>query len=232
MKITCPHCGSGIAPGDINVQATIAKCAYCGEVFSFVKQVGGTVDALPSKAPVEMPKGISISNQLDDTVITRTWFSWQYIGLLIFCIFWDGLLVFWYSIGFHAHAPLIMFVFPLLHVAAGVFLTYTMLAGFFNHTEFRINNRWITVRHFPLPWPGNKTMPVENVEQLFCEEKVVRGRNGTSHTYSVMVIMNGAERLVLVSGLEQPNHARFIEQEIESRLGIADRLVAGEMNVC
>jgi len=229
MKLVCPSCHSEIAAGDINVQSAMAKCARCGEVFNFASELGAIDTAWGGKAPVDMPKGFSLTHSMSDLVITRNWFSASAFVLLFFCCFWDGFLIFWYSIGLRGHAPAIMFIFPLLHVAVGVGLTYTMLAKFLNHTVFTISDYAVSVQHGPLPWGGNKTIPAQEIDQLFCDEKISNTRNGTSVTYNVQVILKGGERLTLVSGLEQPNHAAFVEQQIESRLSIKDRPVAGEM---
>lgn len=229
MQLTCPKCGSAITADNINVQTGVAKCLQCNEVFNFANMVGGDASAAYAKPQVEMPKGFSLTHQLSDLVITRTWFSYKTIFLLFFCLFWDGFLVVWYTLAFRFNGPLMMKVFPILHVAVGVFITYTMLAGFFNRTDITIGNSRVAVRHYPLPWPGNRIIAVGNLDQVFCEEKVSHSRNGTSVTYNVSIVLKGSERLTMISGLDQPNHALFIEEQIEGRLGIADRPVAGEM---
>jgi len=229
MQLTCTKCGAAIAPADINLQAAIAKCSQCGEVFGFAAQVPGALTTPATKPPVSMPKGFALAQQLNDLVITRHWFSPSHIALLFFCLFWDGFLVVWYTIAFTVHGPLIMFLFPLIHAAVGIFITYTMIAGFVNNTDFVINDRQITVTHYPMWWPGNITIPAEQIDQLFCEEVVSSNRNSTTYTYTVKVCLKGGDRLTLVKGLEQPNHAEYIEQQVEQRLRITDRPEPGEM---
>lgn len=215
MRIVCPGCGRDIPSVNVNIQSMIAKCEACGEVFNFAEQVPGA-PAVQPKPTVDMPKGFTTSHQLNELVITHRWFSAQYIALLVFCIFWDGVLVFWYTIAFSQKAPLLMFIFPVIHLAMGVFLTYTVLAGFLNRTESRINPTTVSVRHYLLPWPGNKVIPSVEIDQLFGEEKVHRKRRGTSITYEITVVRRGGERVSLITGLDSPNHARFIEQQIEA----------------
>lgn len=228
MGITCQHCGRDVPPENVNVQTSIAKCASCGAVFGFASQVPGATAAY-AKRRVEMPKGYSLDMEAADLVITRRWFSWKYVALLFFCLFWDGFLVFWYAMAFTKGAPLVMKVFPVLHVAVGVFLTYTVAAGFLNRTKIRLNSMELSVKHYPLPWPGNRKLGRQELEQLFCEEKMNANRNGVSYSYALHAVLRGGSRIKLVSGLDSPEQALFLEQKIESHLGIADRPVAGEM---
>jgi len=45
----------------------------------------------------------------------------------------------------------------------------------------------------------------------------------------VSAVPTSGDRLKLVTGLTAPNHAEYIEQQIEGRLGIKDRPETGEM---
>jgi hypothetical protein len=87
----------------------------------------------------------------------------------------------------------------------------------------------LSVTHGPLPWPGNLTLPRASLQQLFCEEQVRNGKNGVSYSYNVVAVLQDKSRVKLVTGLDAPEQALFIEQKLERQLGIADRSVAGEM---
>ena len=156
-------------------------------------------------------------------MITRLWYTPKLFGLLFFCIAWDAFLVFWYALAIKG-GSLFAMIFPIAHVAVGVGLTYSLVAGFLNRTRIRVSPMEIGVRHSPVPWAGNKTIPRNEVEQLFCEY-----RGGKSPTYDVSVILSGGRRTKLVTGLETPDQALYVEQRLEDFLGIADRPVVGEM---
>ena len=228
MDIKCPHCSRVVQAENINIQSCIAKCGYCSGVFGFADKVPGAAQG-SSKRTVEMPKSYTMENEGADLVITRRWFNWKYLMMLVFCVFWDGFLVVWYTIAFTKGGPLLMKLFPVLHVAAGVFLTYSTIAGFLNRTRITLNTLELRIRHYPLPWPGNKVVQRREIEQLFCEEKMSSTRNGVSYTYSLQAVTAGGGRLKLVSGMDKPEDALFLEQKIEGFLGITDRPVAGEM---
>ncbi len=229
MDIKCPHCSRTVPAENINIQTSIAKCGSCNAVFGFADKVPGASAFGPSKRTVEMPSNYTVANEGADLVITRRWMNWKYVMMLVFCVFWDGFLVFWYSIAFSQGGPLAMKLFPVLHVAVGVFLTYSTLAGFLNRTKITLNTGELRIKHYPLPWPGNKVVPRPEIEQLFCEEIMHSNKNGTSYTYNLQAVKTGGGRLKLVSGMDKPEDALFLEQKIEGFLGITDRPVAGEM---
>jgi hypothetical protein len=161
--------------------------------------------------------------------IVHRWFSPKYIGLVVFCVFWDGFLVFWYSMAFTTGAPLVMVLFPLIHLAVGVFLTYATAAGFVNRTRIQVEPDSLTIRHGPMPWPGNRTISSIDIEQLFTKEKVSHGKHGTTITYELHAAVREGGKVKLVSGLDDPDQVLYMEQEIEARLKIQDRPVAGEL---
>ena len=66
------------------------------------------------------------------------------------------------------------------------------------------------------------------VEQLFCREKISRGKNGTTTTYQLEAVLEGNRRETLVKDLSDPDHALYIEQQLERHLRLPDVPVAGE----
>ena len=228
MKLDCPSCGRRIMAEDINIHDGIAKCRECNEVFEFanILETTSTRDESYHKPLVDKPEKIKVERSGMVLTITRRWFAWSILPLLFFCVAWDSFLVFWYHIALTQNAPLIMIVFPIAHVAVGVGLTYTVLASFLNSTLIRIDHREIVIQHGPLPWPGNRVIAINDVEQLFCQEK--KSSKGISQ-YSLCAILKGGKRKELLPGLETPQQARFIEQQIEDFLRIKDRPVIGEM---
>ncbi|HEY7770152.1 MAG TPA: hypothetical protein VIB55_18445, partial [Longimicrobium sp.] len=89
----------------------------------------------------------------------------------------------------------------------------------------------LSVRHGPIPWTGNRELPADALEQLYCQEHVTHSRNGgTTIRYSVQAIGKGSRRkITLVSGLTDRDQALFIESQVEQKLGITDRRVTSEM---
>lgn len=230
--IDCPACGATLRAEDMNVHAMAANCPACHafvDLRAHAEASRGEPDDARTPLPVPMPAGVRVERRGSDLKIVRRWFSWRYVMLLFFSVVWNVFLVFWYGMAFVMDAPLVFKLFPLLHVAAGVFMGYVTLAGFLNRTVFRIEREHLAVRHGPVPWRGSLDLSALDLEQLFCTQKLNRGRNGTTVRYGVEASLKDGRHLVIASGLEVREQALFIEQAIEQHLGIQDRRVRSEI---
>ena len=81
----------------------------------------------------------------------------------------------------------------------------------------------------PIPYPGNRTLDAGQISQLYCRERVRRGKQSTYFTYDVNAAIEGQKEQKIVSGLDESEQALFIEQEIERFLKIPDTYVKGEV---
>jgi hypothetical protein len=104
--------------------------------------------------------------------IQFAWFSPTAIFLAFFCLVWFGFLTFWYTMAGATGAPLLFFIFPLIHVAVGLGLGYYTLCLFFNKTYIDIHDHHLWVHHTPIPWwKGNVNIAVQDIEQVYVKEK-------------------------------------------------------------
>ncbi|MEO0586200.1 MAG: hypothetical protein AAF078_01045 [Planctomycetota bacterium] len=238
QEMVCRSCGANLHAEDINIAAGIAKCRHCGAVFTFGNfgGGGGHADAAPKervREEIEKPSGFAIEEDAYRFRITQRWLSWKVIPLAIFAGFWNGFLVVWYFIAVRQilegdSMAWVMAVFPVIHLLVGVALGYGVLTMFVNTTTIDVNDRDLTVRHGPLPVPGNKTLPSLDVKQLYCKERISRTKNGTSVTYALHVKLKGGKDEKLLTNLTQQSHALYVEQQVERVLGLQDEAVAGE----
>jgi hypothetical protein len=249
MRLFCPVCGSLIPAEDMNLDKALAKCRECDNLFGFAEAanpagaaagrdaasvaaaaggaggMGGTGGDAAAILP--RPPHMRIEEWGGTWRLSWRWFKWDYVGLLLFCVFWDGFLVFWYTIAFTKGGPLMMKLFPILHVAVGVSLTYTVLAGFLNRTRVEVSpGGELSVRHFPLPWVRNRRIPPGQIEQLFCEES--SWRNNNRRTFHLSAALVGGGKVCLLSSFHDPGEVKFLEQQIERQLRIKPRPVVGE----
>jgi len=231
MEIKCPKCGRPVLAEDANIQAAVAKCRSCGAVF-------GIADASGAygwqKTAVVMPSRFKLEYEPDALRLAYSWYSAMTWFFAAFALFWNGFLITWYTQALTVKKcggmPLAAKLLPLIHVAVGIGLAYYVIAGFLNTTLIRISRELLSVRHGPVPWPGNKDIPAYEIEQFFCEEKVHHSKNGRhNYTYEVSAVLRGGSRIKITGGFTDPAHALFVEQQAEKYLGLKDRPVAGEM---
>ena len=166
--------------------------------------------------------------------IEYKWMSPRAYFLVFFCLIWDGFLVFWYGIAFTTDGDLMMKLFPLIHVAVGVGLTYYTICLFINKTNIEVDHSHVSIVHSPLPWwKGNKEIAAKDIEQLYVKEKVSSSDNGSkTHYYTIRSKMkNGKDETLIGSIGMESFEAVQIEQKIESFLRIPDYAVQGEYGV-
>ncbi len=241
MVFTCKACSAALQKNDIDFQTGIASCHHCQAVMSFAADLGIEPGPPPRpKAPPAVrpwspqPKSIRMEQTPFGLRFTRRWFNPGFIFLAFFCLFWDGFLIVWYTIGLTVSTqsgPVggLMLLFPLIHVAVGVGLTYYTIAGFVNHTKVEIDDRTLSVEHGPLPWKGNQSVPASELSQLYCDRKISHSKNGTSVTYRLHALMKNGETRQILAGLQDQASAVYLEQQIEKRLGLRDHRVAGDV---
>jgi hypothetical protein len=179
--------------------------------------------------PAPLPEKFNVSRTGHTMAVDWRWFGAKYIFLAFFCAAWDCFLIFWYATALTTGNAM-MILFPIAHVAVGVGLTYSTLAGFLNRTRVEATAARLRIQHYPMPWLGNRELASDTIEQLFTKEKVSNGKNGQTITYEVHAILRpDSRRQKLIGGLDDVGQALWLEQALEAHLRVADEPVAGEV---
>jgi len=230
MQINCKKCGAEIPAENVNVERLIAKCSKCNSVFSFADSFGDAERAQSvRRLNVPMPERFKMENVGSDLKITRRWFSWIFVALTFFAIFWNGFMAVWFGMAI-SQGIWIMALFGLLHGGIGIVLLYYVLSGYLNKTVVTVNRQSLEIKHGPLPYPGKKLNSVD-IKQLYCKERVSRSSKGSiSYNYEVHAVARDGKDRKLLTGLGGSDQALFVEQEIERFLRIEDKPVAGELS--
>lgn len=236
MLLNCKACDGPLKADDLDMKHGIATCRYCNAVMRFDALAasgggGAAADAntIAERGEVGLPSGIAVENRGSDLQIVRRWFTPVAFFLVFFCIAWNSFLIFWYTMAIGVGAPWIFKVFPIVHVAVGVGLTYFTVACFVNTTVIAVQSGQLSVRHGPIPWPGNRTLDATQISQFYCKETVRHGENGSQTSYHLHAVTTDGRNLKLLSGLTTSEQAVSIEQQLEKHLGIEDRPVSGEL---
>jgi hypothetical protein len=230
-QITCERCHSAIDAEDVNIAIGVARCRSCGGVFDLGHRTAAASGA-PTPAPrasVPLPSKFAVDAHGGEVLIRWRWFGPQYLFMLFFCVAWDGFLVAWYGKALTAaNISATMTLFPIAHVAAGVALTYSTLAGLLNRTWIRADRHGLSVRHTPIPWLGNRDFVRSDLKQLYSTQRSDRSRNGRI-LYQLNAVTRDGRSLPIVKNLESAEQALYLEQRLEKCLDIVDQPVPGEL---
>lgn len=230
-ELHCQSCGAPLDPDQVVERLAMARCSHCGAVFALETLRPATAAAGPSRKnrpKVPLPPGMQMQDFGSSLEITRRWFHPALFFAVFFCIVWNGFMIVWHTMAL-SHGAWFMSCFGLLHTAVGVAILYGTLAGFLNTTVIRVQQGLLEVRSGPLPWPGNKTLPADELEQIYCQEHVSRNKNGSQTSYQVLCLRRGNVRETLLKGCSSAEQALFIEQELERFLHLEDRPITGEL---
>ena len=231
-RLECLGCGAPITDAGLDMGRGLARCSHCGAVFT----AGGGPPAAqavavppPTRAlDVPMPKGIEVDDLGGRLVIRRRWWSPGVLFLLLFAVFWNGFMVFWIAGASVAGGGVAaLFSVPFLLVGAG--LAYVSICGIVNTTTLTVDRQTLTVRHAPMPWPGNKLLSSDRIGQLYCRSKVTHTRNNAPQVrYELHAVLADGGRTKVLGGLPEEDQVLWLEQELERFLKIQDVPVRGE----
>ncbi len=236
-QLACKSCGKPVPAEDVNLDKALAKCRLCHAVFDITEIVGREASRAAEEA-IPKPRRFTIENWGPELVLSWRWYTHALWIAIPFLVIWNGFLVVWYAAAVAAMnddksgiAAYIMLLFPLIHVAIGVGGIYAVLCGFCNRTVIRVSGGELSVRHGPIPYPGNRQIPTADIKQLYCTETIHRGKRSSRTTYNVMVKVREGDKLTLLSGLDDLDQGLYVEQQIEKHLNIQDKRVPGQVRI-
>ena len=203
MRLHCPSCKAAIPGPDLDLVKQVGICRSCGEIVPFPTASGETplaaLGASLLTSSLHKPYKLRWETTRDDeSGLEATLYPDRAssLGLLLFAGFWDAFLVFWYCIAFSTNSPWIMKVFPIIHVAVGIGITYSAIAGLVNRTVFRINKEQVSVRTTPLAFRQSAiSEPLTNVEAFESRERDRATKTGSVKVYDT-VALTGDKRAI------------------------------------
>lgn len=227
ITLTCPSCGAKTVS---TTEMGRFHCEYCGNDHLLKGQIQPVErTAAPIRPKIPIPECVRIEKDGKSAVIYQRWFTPKYIPMAFFCVAWDGFLCFWYSMAIGGNAPWIFIVFPIAHLAIGIGMTYSTLAGFFNRTCLELTRDELAVWFEPLPWLGEKKIKTSEIQQLFCRETVHQGKRTQTSQYHLYAVTRAGHQAKLLSNIESPDVALYLEQQLEDWLRIEDQPVVGAL---
>jgi len=170
-----------------------------------------------------IPEGLDVLQSGDGgVVIRRVWRNWwTVIPMAGFLVFWFGFIGCWYYMAFtQKHSPpLMLILFPLLHVAAGLGLAYTLICNVVNRTDLSVSPLSVKCFTGPMPWIGNREVSSAEIRGVAVRER--RGNKGRVR-YALMYVDPANKERTLISGITRKEQAEFMEASIRELLGLRD----------
>jgi hypothetical protein len=221
---SCPSCGVSLPASAVAEGLGAARCPACRTLIDLET----SRPAVRRAITVAQPKRWQVDVAPGSLSVRWRWFGPVAFFLVPFTLFWNGLMAmsaFTASERF-AHPERLLIGLAVPHVWVGLGLGYYCLTLFFNATTVKLSEGQLTVKHAPLWWFGNRTVPARDVSQVFVVEK--RGSKG-SLRYEVCALLRDGRRQALVTGLTDEAEARFLEVRLEQVLNLVDQPVDGEL---
>lgn len=240
MKINCRSCNAVILAEDINLDKVLAKCRTCNAVFDFSAQVQ-TV-APPAKerrdrGEVPMPSAFRVDYAGHALTVTRKWGRKLAFFFVLFSGFWNMIVSVFVVLAasgkFNEGPPggpgRFIWIFLTPFISIGLATAYLAVAFLLNRTWIEVRKGVLVVRHGPMPWPGGRTLKVDQLDQLYSNEYVAYSENNhPQYRTALHALTTTGDRIKLVPGMETPEQGVFLENLLEKHLGIKDRPVPGE----
>lgn len=231
--LRCPACGAPLPADDVNVARGVAVCRPCDVIYSLGD---GADEPAPALDDLPIPSSLQVTDDPDVLVIERKWNRMQGLALGGFFALWDTFLIFWYSIALFADdgPQLLMMLFPLLHVAAGVGGTWTALANLFNTTRVEASAKVVRTKAGPIPTPGGDIAhDIADTVQFFVDRSTnpLRFNAGStaSERFRVCAFQRDGTVVPVHKGIDSLSEARAIERLLERRYGMRDVPLKGEV---
>ena len=225
MPLDCPSCHAPLGAKDVRLELALATCQSCGAVHDLSKR--GAREPLSLRPRRMLPKRLRIDTVGECTRISWRWFDpRQHLFMAGWCLFWDALILGAYYQEFHKREPsLLALSFPLLHLIAGLCVTYYTLAGFLNRTRIEVEQARLCIHHGPLPWKGNLELRGRPLTQLYVRDT----STAKQKSYGLMGLDRDGYEVRLLSGLDDQEFALALEREVERHLGIEEAPVKGAL---
>ena len=229
QQINCPNCNEVVPAENLNLTNMVGKCHSCDHVFSIADVVGSSTQQVRrGDENLGLPAGIELQRGLSYLEFTILWRKTRRKGFFtLFAVMWN-LLLLPFIIAVISTNDWKLALFISLHLLVGVSFFFYTLALWINRTTIHVSKGGIEVKHGPVPIPftPNHSVAASELKQLYVEEYVPSKTNGRPDiTFGVRMRAHDGTDVRLVPGFQNPDHALYIEQEIEKFLTIEDEPV-------
>jgi len=220
-QLQCEQCDAELHGRDIDFSTGQGLCRQCGAVVekSLRSQRGGP---RKDKRVVDLPEHVEVTQVPDGAGGTglRIRVPWRDQGSSAAGELAAILIVGTTAVGCdQLELPLVVTVAIVALSVVAIFVVRAI-----NFTVITVAGGTLSVRHKPVPWLSH-SIPAAHIEQLYVDRRPVAQKR---FDYNVRVKLDNGDDIKFLRALNEPVHALYLEQIIESHLQIVDRAVAGE----
>ncbi len=172
-------------------------------------------------------ENLQVYENVDELYIKYKWPRIAGIAIGFFAAFWNGILLVWYGAAFAGGAPWLFFLFPIIHLAVGIFMAHQALSMLFNHTEITVSHGQLSIEHRPIPaFKGNKYYPTAEIDQFYIKQKT--GSKGKKYYEFRCKMIDGKDIKLISNNGMSVEKMKELEDQLERYIGITDHPVEGE----
>jgi len=225
QKVCCPSCDGEVTTANINIKDKIAMCDDCNVVFPFPDDLLNIVTSdNTTSQEILRPEGIEIfhfKNEMDITV------KQPYTGVEIIPMMLIPFFAVFSTLAYFAKGTI-----PLSPVIIGwgllVLLAYYFTQRQKHKIHITVDDNGLSIEWRPKKLKKDKHFAISDIEQLYTK-KITDSDDGMgAQVYMIVDSGNGHKHEKLVFGLDSNSKAKYLEQEIERKLGIVNRKVPEE----
>lgn len=217
-KITCPSCESEVPAQDLNINDKIGKCGSCNVIFPFHE----TVESFNQQSLVSQelirPEGIDLFHFQDELEITikgqpaENAFDLIVLGLATLSFIFLEIMLLTESFAWSWFLPNTLLIVYAIYA-------YFRRKNSFIHLD--IDNQYLNIRWRPKKMVKDRSYSVHDIDQIYINK-----------AHQLMMIVNGDDgqkHVKLTPKIGGLTKAKYLEQEIEKKLGITNRKVPEEV---
>jgi hypothetical protein len=172
--------------------------------------------------PLPVPTNVVCDKQADRVTLSRRWFSWTSVLMAPICILFDSAVIGTCALTARGDLALLALILLLPGILLALWISYYALARFVNRTVVTLTTGGLSIRHGPLPWPGNRSFPIHHVKEFCCEKRTSRDYAGqVSESYTLSAVLEDGRRVDLLRKIGSPAAAHILEQQVTNRLAAA-----------
>jgi hypothetical protein len=214
LKLECPSCHATIGGADVDLGRGIGVCRACGEIAPLPAPgaLAPVADAAERYRPAEL-RWVESNASASTRIAVRRARS-QALLTIPFLVFWFGFLAFWYAMAIQT-GNFVAMIFPLLHVAAGVFLAWST-ARLFNTVVVTMSPAALDIHEGPVPVPrARMTFAVDRIRGFSAASE--SGRRSRS-VHRVSVLLHDGIAMKLPLRFDDGTHAIFASARLNELL--------------